>query len=208
MARYHEAVCRLCRRQGEKLFLKGERCLTPKCAVERRGTPPGMRSHRRRKVSERGLQLREKQKARFTYGVLERQFRRHFAEAKHAPGTAGENLLRVLETRLDNVTYRLGFGDSRKQARQIVRHGHIAVNGQRVDIPSCAVKPGDVISWMPQSTKSELFAMMREQVKSKTLSPWLSLDMENMVGRVLRVPQREEIDPRFNEQVIVEYYSR
>ena len=212
MARYHEAVCRLCRRQGGKLFLKGERCLSPKCAVERKGTPPGAapgkRIQRRRKVSERGLQLHEKQKARHTYGVLERQFRRHFADAERMAGTAGENLLRILETRLDNVVYRLGFADSRKQARQFVRHGHIAVNGRKVDIPSCAVKPGEVISWMPSSTESELFAIVKEQVKSKGISSWLSLDMENMVGRVLRYPERDEIAPRFSEQVIVEYYSR
>src|SRR5215213_335113 len=151
MARYTGPVCRICRRAGMKLFLKGERCFGPKCGVERRPTPPGTQTQRRRKVSEYGLQLREKQKARSIYGVLEAQFRKHFSEAERRPGMTGENLLRILETRLDNVVYRLGFADSRAQARQLVRHGHFMVNGRKTNIPSFRTRPGDVISVRPES---------------------------------------------------------
>lgn len=208
MARYAGPVCRLCRRQGEKLFLKGERCMTPKCAIERRPTPPGQRGRRRQRVSDRGLQLREKQKARHIYGILERQFQRHFAEGERRPGHTGENLLKILEMRLDNVIYRLGFADSRKQARQLVRHGHFTLNGRKTDIPSCAVKPGDTIAWMEGSTKLEYYKIMVRGIQSKPIPDWLSLDMQTLTGRVLAVPSRGDMESLVDENVIVEYYSR
>ena len=208
MARYTDADCRICRRHGEKLFLKGERCMTPKCAIERRPVPPGQRPMRRRKVSDRGLQLREKQKARFTYGVLERQFRRYYQEAVRRPGITGENLLRLLEFRLDNVVYRLGWADSRDQARQLVRHGHITVNGRKRDIPSAQVQVGDEIGWTDRGKATEYFKLLKEQLGSRTVPSWLAMDANAMTGRVLAVPNRDEIDHRFNENVIVEYYSR
>ncbi len=208
MARYTEAACRLCRRQSEKLMLKGVRCTTRKCALERRTLPPGQQRSRRRKISDRGLQLREKQKARQSYGVLERQFRRHFAEAQRRPGITGENLLQILEMRLDNVVYRLGFADSRRQARQIVRHGHITVNGHKVDIPSYEAKVGDVVAWQERSTKTQYYRMIAEQIKDKIVPNWLSLDRENLRGQVLALPSRTETDLRFDEKTIVEYYSR
>jgi len=209
MARYTGPVCRLCRRHGEKLFLKGERCFTPKCSFERRPYPPGQRTARRRKISDRGLQLREKQRARVTYGVLEKQFRRYYKEAIRRPGVSGENLVRLLESRLDNVVYRLGFADSRAQARQLVRHGHIAVNGRKLDIPSAQVKEGDVISFTPRGQRSGYFDIVKETIKSKTVPSWLQLDMANMTGKVIGPP---EVVPGqthlFNENVIIEYYSR
>ncbi|MBM2826119.1 MAG: ribosomal protein [Dehalococcoidia bacterium] len=208
MARYTGPVCRLCRRAGEKLMLKGERCTTPKCAIERHNVPPGQHIARRRRQSDRGLLLREKQKARQIYGVLERQFRKHFAMAERRPGVTGQNLLQMLEMRLDNVAYRLGFSDSRNQARQVVHHGHINVNGRRVNIPSYSAKPGDVITWHPTSAKSELYQTVKATLRSKLIPPWLSLDMDSVVGRVLRPPVREEIDAKIIEQSIVDYYSR
>lgn len=208
MARYTEAVCRLCRRQGEKLMLKGIRCTTRKCAMERRNLPPGQQRPRRRKMSDRGLQLKEKQKARQSYGVLERQFRRHFAEAERRPGITGENLLQILEMRLDNVVYRLGFADSRNQARQIVCHGHITLNGRKTDIPSCAVKVGDVITWRERSTGTEYYKILAEQIQDRIVPDWLSLDRENLRGQVLAPPSRTDIDLRLDEKAIVEYYSR
>jgi len=208
MARYTGPACRLCRRHGEKLMLKGERCTTPKCAMERRNLPPGQHRPRRRRISDRGLQLREKQKARHSYGVLERQFRRHFAEAQKRPGITGENLLQMLEMRLDNVVYRLGFADSRRQARQLVRHGHITLNGRKTDIPSCAVEVGDVIAWEEKSTNTEYYKRVVEQIQDKIVPPWLSLDREHLSGQVLALPSRSDIDPKFNEKAIVEYYSR
>ena len=208
MARYIGPVCRLCRRQGEKLMLKGERCLTRKCALERRHLPPGQQRPRRRKISDRGLQLREKQKARDSYGVLERQFRRHFAEAERRPGITGENLLQILEMRLDNVVYRLGFADSRRQARQLVRHGHITLNGRKTDIPSCAVKPGDVVAWRERSTNTQYYGSLVERIRDKVVPQWLSLDAESLSGRVLAVPSRSDIDLRIDDKAIVEYYSR
>lgn len=189
-------------------MLKGERCTTRKCAMERRNLPPGQQRPRRRKISDRGLQLREKQKARDTYGVLERQFRSHFAEAKRHLGITGENLLQILEMRLDNVVYRLGFADSRRQARQLVRHGHVTLNGRKTDIPSCAVKVGDVIAWGEKSTNTEYYKMVVEQIQDKIVPQWLSLDRENLRGQVLASPSRSDIDPRFDEKAIVEYYSR
>jgi len=210
MARYTGAVCKLCRREGTKLMLKGERCFSPKCAMEpnRRPYPPGMRQGRRRKPSEFGLQLREKQKVRHTYGVLEAQFRKHYAEAERRPGATGENLLQILEMRLDNVVYRLGFADSRRQARQLVRHGHIIVNGKKTNIPSYVVSPGDVIAVSERSRESEYFKTVAETLDTKSVPSWLSVNPENLSGRVLAAPARSDIDPSIREQLIVEYYSR
>jgi len=208
MGRYIGPVCRLCRRQGEKLMLKGERCSTRKCAVERGTLPPGQQRPRRRRMSDRGLQLKEKQRARYTYGVLERQFRRHFAEAERRPGITGENLLQILEMRLDNVLYRLGFADSRNQARQLVRHGHITVNDHRTDIPSYAVKLGDVIAWHGKGINTEYYKRVLELIQDHMVPPWLSLDRQALSGRVLAPPSRSDIDSAINEKAIVEYYSR
>ena len=208
MARYTEAVCRLCRRSGEKLMLKGSRCLTPKCAMERRAKPPGQQLGRRRRVSDRGFQLREKQRARYTYGILERQFRRFFAWAERQPGITGDNLLVLLERRLDNVVYRLGFADSRSQARQLVRHGHILLNGRKTDIPSCLVKEGDTVSWRESSTKTGYYAEVAKAVLAKSVPSWLSLDKENLVGRLVLPPTPDEIGAQFEVKNIVEYYSR
>jgi small subunit ribosomal protein S4 len=209
MARYTGAVCRLCRRSGEKLLLKGSRCFTPKCAIDKRPKPPGQQTtRRRRRFSDRALQLREKQKARYTYGTLEKQFRKTFKEAERQAGITGENLLVLMERRLDNVVYRLGFADSRAQARQLVRHGHIVLNGRKTNIPSCLVKEGDTIGWRENSQKSEYYKQLVEDIESKTVLNWLSLDRQNMVGQVLTMPTPEEIDARFDGKAIVEYYSR
>jgi len=208
MARYTGAVCRLCRRSGEKLFIKGSRCFTPKCAIDKRPKPPGQQTGRRRRFSDRGVQLREKQKARYTYGTLERQFRRIFTQAERQAGITGENLLVLLERRLDNVVYRLGFADSRPQARQLVRHGHIMLNGRKTDIPSCLVKEGDTIGWREGSSKTEYYKQLAESIEAKTVLNWLSLDRQNLVGQILSLPTPDEIDVRFNGKAIVEYYSR
>lgn len=208
MARYIGPSCRLCRYLGEKLMLKGEKCSTPKCPVERKNTAPGRRFTRQRKISDRALQLRGKQKVRFSYGVLERQFRGFFAKAAKAPGITGENLLILLERRLDNVVYRLGFGDSRAQARQIVRHGHILLNGRRTNIPSCLVESGDVITWRQASMKTEYYKALAEKIDVAITPPWLSLNKETMEGMVLAPPGRDDIDPKFNAKTVVEYYSR
>jgi len=208
MARYTAAVCRLCRRSGEKLMLKGSRCLTPKCALDRRGKPPGQQFGRRRRISDRGFQLREKQKARYTYGLMEGQFRRLFAQAEKQSGITGENLLVLLERRLDNVVYRLGFADSRSQARQLIQHGHILLNGRKTDIPSCLVKEDDVISWKASSTKTEYYQQVVQNIPAKSVLSWLSLDKENLVGRVLSLPTPDDIDAKFEGKTIVEYYSR
>ncbi len=209
MARYTGAVCRLCRRSGEKLFIKGSRCFTPKCALDKRPKPPGQQTgRRRRRFSDRALQLREKQKARYTYGTLERQFRKTFTQAERQAGITGENLLVRLESRLDNVVYRLGFADSRAQARQLVRHGHIILNGRKTDIPSCLVKEGDTIGWREGSQKTEYYKQLAETIEAKTVLSWLSLDKQNLVGQVLALPTPEEIDARFDGKAIVEYYSR
>jgi small subunit ribosomal protein S4 len=210
MARYTGAVCRLCRRSGEKLLLKGARCFTPKCAVDKRPKPPGQAGagRRRRRVSDRGLQLREKQKARYTYGTLERQFRKTFLDAERQAGITGENLLILLERRLDNVVYRLGFADSRQQARQLVQHGHIILNGRITNIPSALVKEGNTIGWREGSTKTEYYKQLAEDIESKTVLNWLSLDRQNLVGQVLSLPTPEEVDAKFDGKAIVEYYSR
>lgn len=207
MARYRGPRCRICRRYGEPLLLKGDSCAS-KCALQRRTQPPGYRIARRRRISDRALQLREKQKARYAYGVLERQFRRYYAEAVRRPGITGDNLIRLLETRLDNVVYRLGFADSRAQARQIVNHGHIALNGRKTNIASAHVREGDVIDWTESGKKTEYFQIVRETVKSKEIPAWLSLDADNMAGRVLRLPEAAEAGAKFDPAVIVEYYSR
>ena len=209
MARYKEADCRICRRAGEKLFLKGEKCLGPKCTIERRPNPPGPRPTRRRKVSDRGAQWREKQKARFAYGMLERQFRSYYDKAHSQPGVTGENLVRLLETRLDNVVMRLGFADSRDQARQIVNHGHITLNGRKTDIASAHVKPGDVIGFTERGRRSEYFKTLVESMRNRGPAPqWLTRDDAAMTGRVLALPTRQDGDKTFNENVIVEFYSR
>jgi len=208
MARYTGAVCRLCRRSGEKLLLKGSRCFTPKCALDKRPKPPGQISARRRRSSDRALQLREKQKARYTYGTLERQFRHTFTQAERQAGITGENLLILLERRLDNVVYRLGFADSRTQARQIVRHGHILLNGRKTNIPSCLVKEGDTISWREGSQKTEYYKQLAQTIEAKTVLGWLSLDRQTLVGQVLSLPTPEEVDAKFDGKAIVEYYSR
>jgi small subunit ribosomal protein S4 len=209
MARYKGPDCRICRRHGEKLFLKGTKCYT-NCTLDRRPNPPGDQGKgRRRKLSDRGLQLREKQKARFAYGVLERQFRRYYEEAVRRPGVTGENLVRILESRLDNVVYRLGWADSRDQARQIVSHGHITVNGRKTDIPSARVKVGDVIGWTERGRKTEYFKTVQANMANAAPPPpWLSRDATAMTARVLAMPTRADGDKTFNENVIVEYYSR
>ncbi len=204
MARYTVSVCKLCRRTSEKLMLKGERCFAPKCAMERRRRPSG----RRRRISDRGVQLIEKQKARYTFGIMETQFRRIFAQAAKQAGITGENLQVLLGRRLDNVVYSLGFADSRAQARQLVGHGHIMVNRRRADIPSYLVKEGDTITWRVGSTKTEYYKLLVESIKAKSVASWLSLDKQNLVGQVLSLPTPEEIGAKFNGKAVVEYYSR
>ncbi len=209
MARYTGPVCRLCRRYGDKLYLKGERCLSPKCAFEKRPSAPGQQKFgRRRRASERALQLREKQRARFTYGIMEGQFRRYYKDAVRRAGVTGENLVRFLEQRLDNTVFRLGFGDSRAQARQIVRHGHILLNSRKTDIPSCAVKVGDEIAWSPKGKRTEISKVMQEGMQSKEVPDWLSVDAATMVGRVVALPDVAQVGAKFDPAVIVEYYSR
>ena len=208
MARYTGADCRLCRREGAKLFLKGDRCYTDKCAMERRAYAPGEAGRKRVKENEYLLQLREKQKTKRIYGVLEKQFRAYYDIASRKQGVTGENLLTILETRLDNVVYRLGFAKSRAEARQQVRHGHIHVNGRRVDIPSFRVRPGDLISVAPKAKemlviKSALISNERVQVPA-----WLEVDIEKLQGSVLSLPQRDQIDLDIREQLIVELYSK
>jgi small subunit ribosomal protein S4 len=208
MARYTGPVCRICRRHGTKLFLKGERCFGPKCAVERRKYPPGEHGQGRRKISEFGIQLAEKQKIRSIYGVLERQFQKHFEEAERRPGMTGPNLLAILESRLDNVVYRLGFASSRSQARQVVRHGHVTLNGRKTNIPSALVREGDVVSIAAKSRDSEYFAALKGELTEKTVPRWLTLEADTLSGRVTATPAREDIDTMVNEQLVVEYYSR
>lgn len=210
MARYLGSACVLCRREGEKLYLKGDRCYTAKCAIERRNYPPGPHgpTGTRRKLSDYAMQLREKQKARRIYGVLERQFRRYFAEASKSAGVTGAALLQLLETRLDNVVYRLGFASSRKQARQLVLHGHFTVNGEKVNIPSYNVKPGAQIAVTETSRKNAYFQAVAKELAHRKPVEWLSLDIENFTGTVLALPSRQQIDTPLKEQLIVEYYSR
>lgn len=211
MARYTASVCRLCRREEEKLYLKGEKCYTEKCPVSRRPYAPGMHGKRaqfRRRTSEYGLQLREKQKARRIYGLLEAQFRRYFAEAERQTGVTGTNLLRMLEARLDNVVYRLGFGVSRNQARQIVLHGHVEVNGRKVNIASYQVKPGDVIAVRERSRRRPEYRELAQALEGRAVPDWLEIDAARLTGRVRSMPTREAIDIPLREQLIVEFYSR
>lgn len=208
MARYIGPVCRQCRREGVKLYLKGDRCYSDKCAFSKRSYAPGQHGQGRKKVSEYGIQLREKQKARRTYGVLEGQFRTYFDKADRQKGITGENLLVLLERRLDNVVYRLGFGSSRNQARQLVRHGHFTVNGHRVNIPSYQIKAGDVIQVKESSKESPIMKEMAEGIASKTVPAWLELSAADLSGKVVRYPNREEIDIPIQEHLIVELYSR
>ncbi len=205
MARYTGPACKLCRREGLKLFLKGERCLTEKCAIERRAYPPGQHGRGRIKQSEYLTQLREKQKARRYYGLLEKQFRGYYEKASRKDGITGENLLRLLEQRLDNVVYRLGFGASRAQARQLIRHGHFAVNGRRVTIPSFQVKQGDEVTLKHERAKDTILSAT-DLVAS--VPAWLQADHENLSGKVVRVAERDEIDVPVQEQLIVELYSK
>ena len=208
MARYTGSVCRLCRREGCKLFLKGEKCYGPKCTVNARPTPPGEHGQaRQRKMSEYGMQLREKQKAKRAYGVLESQFHKYFEEADRQKGITGDNLLVLLERRLDNVVYRTGFGASRPMARQLILHGHIRVNGKKVDIPSYLVKAGDVITIREKSAESDYFKGLRDGT-GKVMPSWITIDAANLKATIEAMPKREDIDLTIQENLIVELYSR
>ena len=208
MARYTDPVCRLCRREGAKLFLKGTRCYSKKCAFERRQAPPGQHGVRRRKVGDYGLQLREKQKIRRVYSVLERQFQGYFETASSTPGVTGENLLRMLETRIDNVVFRAGFAPSRSAARQMVRHRHFWVNGRTVDIPSFQVKAGDEVQVRDKSKEMSAIKSALEARKGQGVPDWIDLNVEKLSGRVLHIPTRASIPVPINEQLIVELYSK
>jgi len=208
VARYTEARCRLCRREGVKLYLKGDRCYSNRCAIERRNAPPGQHGRARRKVTEYAVQLREKQKLRRIYGVLERQFRNYFEKAERQRGITGENLLRLLERRLDNVVYRLGLAASRTEARQLVRHGHFKVNGRKVNIPSFLVRVGDKITVADKSKESPRIKELIERAAQNTPPAWLSYDVDAAVGEVLSYPSRDQVDTPVKEQLIVELYSR
>jgi small subunit ribosomal protein S4 len=208
MARYTDPVCRLCRREGAKLFLKGSRCYTKKCAFERRPSPPGQHGVRRRKVGDYGLQLREKQKVRRIYRVLEKQFRNYFDAAESRPGVTGENLLRLLELRLDNVVFRLGIAPSRDAARQLVTHGHFAVNGRPTNIPSYQCKPGDTVTVRESRRTREPFKNAKETLRSVSVPEWLTLDPATLTGTIAAAPRRDQMPLELNEQLVVEYYSR
>lgn len=208
MARYTDSVCRLCRREGQKLFLKGERCYSGKCAIDKRHYAPGQHGQARKKMSEYGLQLREKQKAKRYYGVLEGQFAKYFEMASKAKGVTGENLLSIIESRLDNVCYRAGFGMSRAESRQLVRHGHFTVNGKKVNIPSYLVKAGDVIAVKENSRNSVKLKAVVEANASKPKAKWLDVDANNMQAKVISLAAREDIDLPIEEHLIVELYSR
>ena len=208
MARYRESVCRLCRREGMKLFLKGDRCFTNKCAVERRNFPPGQHGKRRSKILGYGIQLREKQKVKRFYGVLEGQFRLTFEKAERMRGVTGENLLSLLERRLDNVVHRLGFSGSRSQARQLVRHGHVRVNGRKVNVPSTIVPQGAVVSIKEKSRTNPLIASAVETAKGRGIPAWLELDAAQFQGKVVALPKREDVSIPISEKMIVELYSK
>lgn len=208
MARYIDASCKLCRREGEKLFLKGERCYTNKCSVSRRVYAPGQHGQQKKKMSEYGLQLREKQKVRRFYGVLESQFRNYFTMAVQKKGVTGENLLKILESRLDNVVYRLGLSTSRPEARQLVRHGHFTLNGQKVNIPSILLNAGDVVAVKDKFKSSSKVKSIVDIAGGKVVPKWLDYDAENLTGKVVTLPAREEIDLPIREHLIVERYSR
>jgi small subunit ribosomal protein S4 len=212
MGKYSGPVCKLCRREGEKLFLKGQRCFTPKCAFERRGFPPGDHGReaqfRRRRISDYSRQLREKQKTRRIYNIGERQFRRYYHAALKRRGLTGENLLTMLERRLDNVVYRLGFADSRAQARLLVTHGHFDVNGRRTDVPSMLVKVGDEISVREGSRGRTFFKELPDVAETRTAPRWLDRDLKGLTGRIIQAPERQDVDASLNEQLIIEFYSR
>ncbi len=208
MARYTDASCKLCRREGEKLFLKGERCYTNKCSVGRRAYAPGQHGQQKKKMSEYGLQLREKQKVRRFYGVLESQFRAYFGMAVQKKGVTGENLLKILESRFDNVVYRLGLATSRPEARQLVRHGHFTVNGKKANIPSILLNPGDVIAVKDKFRASSKVKSIVDIAGGKVVPKWLDFDAENLTGKIVTLPVREEIDLPIREHLIVERYSR
>jgi small subunit ribosomal protein S4 len=209
MGRYIEASCRLCRRERQKLFLKGTKCFTEKCPVERRAYPPGSHGQtRRQKISEYGVQLREKQKIRRMYGLQEVQFRNYFERALSIPGRTGENLVKILERRLDSVIYRLGFSPSRKAGRQMIVHGHFLVNHKHVNIPSFLLKPGDIVQVIDKSKKLEIIHSSMKRMKDNTMLPWLSLDKAGMTGTFLNIPERADIPLNANEQLVVELYSK
>ncbi len=208
MARYTGPVCRQCRRAGEKLFLKGERCFTPKCGVEKRRKTPGDQQPRRRRASDWALQLREKQKARQTYGVLERQFRRYFGDALRMQGVTGENLLQLLERRLDNVVYRIGFADSRAQARQRVLHGHFTVNGRKVNIPSYRVRAGEMVAWKPSSKDAQFGQDTVRSVGQRPMPEWIEFDRNEMTAMIARNPEPTDIGSKIETRMVVEFYSR
>ncbi|PKB64071.1 MAG: 30S ribosomal protein S4 [SAR202 cluster bacterium Io17-Chloro-G2] len=208
MGRYTGPSCRLCRRAGEKLFLKGDRCFTPRCAVEKRRNPPGNVSRRRRRPSDYGVHLLEKQKAKYIYGVLESQFRRYMTEAFNTPGVTGLNLLRTLERRLDNVIFLLGFADSRKQARQMVLHGHFKVNGVKTDIPSYLVKEGNQIGWKESDKATDYYKERTDGLPKKPVPAWLMLDTTEMSGQVISMPADEDLKQTIDSRLIVEFYSR
>jgi len=208
LAKYRGPVCRLCRREGTKLFLKGDRCYSPKCEIEKRNTPPGMHQETRGKLSDYGIRLREKQKARRMYGVLEKQFKSYFARAARMAGVTGENLLQLLERRLDNVVYRLGYAASRREARTLVTHRHFTVNGRPVSIPSLLVKEGDIIAVKPNSRDKAGIKERVEAAAQRGVPPWLTRSEDGFEGRVLSLPTRDQIDADLSEQLIVEYYSR
>lgn len=211
MARYIRPVCRLCRREGMKLFLKGERCMSPKCALEHRAYIPGQHGKQaqyRQRESDFGMQLREKQRARRIYGVLERQFRRYFDMASRSRGQTGANLLTILESRFDNIVYRLGLAESRPHARQLISHGHLMINGRRNNVPSTLIKQGDEIRVREQSVQNGYFKTVREVLEKRSLPEWLTLDAANMAASMASLPTREQIEVPLNEQLIVEYYSR
>lgn len=209
MGRYAGPVCRLCRRVGEKLFLKGDRCFTPRCAVERRRTTPGDHiSGRRRRVSDHGIQLREKQKARYIYGVMESQFRRYMDQAFKKPGVTGQYLLELLERRLDNAVFRLGFAESRRQARQLVLHGHFSINGRKTNTPSYLMRPGDVIDWKESHKEKDFFKELTKDIPKRPVPQWLGLDVTTMTGRVTSLPTEEDLESSIDTRLIVEFYSR
>lgn len=208
MARYTEALCRICRREGEKLFLKGERCYTEKCAVERRKYPPGQHGQNRVKLSDYGIQLREKQKARKSYGLVERQFRNYFHEAERQKGATGEVLLQLLERRLDNVVFRMGFAANRREARQLIAHGHFLVNGRAINIPSYLVKVGDIIEVKEISREIPSISDNLSKIEHRGLPNWIEVDSLNFKGKVLHIPSREEMQLPVQEQLIVELYSK
>ena len=208
MGKYNGPSCRLCRRAGEKLFLKGDRCFTPRCAVERRHNPPGDVSNRRRRPTDYAVHLREKQKARQMYGVMEGQFRKYMTAAFNTPGVSGLNLLRSLERRLDNVVFLLNFADSRKQARQFVNHGHFTVNGVKTDIPSYQVRIGDVIGWKESTKSSDFYKDRTEGIPKRLIPGWLAFNQDDMSGQVTSLPADEDLQESINSRLIVEFYSR